>query len=166
MKIKIEENKNNINAIPDHKIPQNKEKGEKSYNKNESFFDKLTPITKLESREESKHYNQRNKDTFNLNEQEHYKVKKNHYHNNNNYKGKGGYNKYYNNRGGYKNNNKYYNNKERFNNNYHNRRGYNKIYSGRGKGNFNNMFQNNWKNNNNNNKKENEQKIEKSIYDN
>ena len=71
LKIKIEENKNNINAIPDHKIPQNKEKGEKSYNKNESFFDKLTPITKLESREESKHYNQRNKDTFNLNEQEH-----------------------------------------------------------------------------------------------
>ena len=165
MKIKIEENKNNINAIPDHKIPQNKEKGEKSYNKNESFFDKLTPITKLESREESKHYNQRNKDTFNLNEQEHYKVKKNYYHNNNNYKGKGGYNKYYNNRGGYKNNNKYYNNRERYNNNYHNRRGYNKNYSGRGKGNFNNMFQNNWKNNNNN-KKENEQKIEKSIYDN
>ena len=86
MKIKIEENKNNINAIPDHKIPQNKEKGEKSYNKNESVI--LTPITKLESREESKHYNQRNKDTFNLNEQEHYKVKKNYYHNNNNYKGK------------------------------------------------------------------------------
>ena len=97
MKIKIEENKNNINAIPDHKIPQNKEKGEKSYNKNESVI--LTPITKLESREESKHYNQRNKDTFNLNEQDKKDKGNNKYYNNNNHRGRGGYKNYYNNRG-------------------------------------------------------------------
>ena len=179
---KKEENKNNINAIPENKIPQNKESGEKAYDKNESFFDKLTPITQFESRQESKNYNQRNKDTFNLSEQDQNNNNKKYYHNN--YRGRGGYNKYYNNRGGYNN---YKNNRGRYNNNnynYGNNRGkYNKNFRGRGQRgrggiNNNNNFNNNNKNDNKNNKVNNQNlkpyepeggikpEMEKSIYDN
>ena len=44
----------NINAIPENKIPQNQENTQKAYDKNESFFDKLTSMTNPEARQESK----------------------------------------------------------------------------------------------------------------
>ena len=86
------EEKQNINAIPENKIPQNKENMQKAYDKNESFFDKLTSMTHPEARNESKNYNQKNKDTFNLSEEDknNNKGKKKYYYNNNN-RGRGGY---------------------------------------------------------------------------
>ena len=80
------EEKQNINAIPENKIPQNKENMQKAYDKNESFFDKLTSMTHPEARNESKNYNQKNKDTFNLSEEDknNNKGNKKYYYNNNN----------------------------------------------------------------------------------
>ena len=189
------EEKHNINAIPENKIPQNKENTQKAYDKNESFFDNLTSMTHPEARNESKNYNQKNKDTFNLNEQDKKDKGNNKYYNNNNHRGRGGYNKYYNNRGGYNN---YKNNRGRYNNNnynygnnrgkYNNNKGYNNNYYGnfrgrgkRGKGYNNNNYYGNYQkknynnqgnNNSNNSKNQNyepeegiKQGIEKSIYD-
>ena len=165
------EEKHNINAIPENKIPQNKENTQKAYDKNESFFDNLTSMTHPEARNESKNYNQKNKDTFNLNEQDKNDKGNNKYYNNNNHRGRGGYKNYYNNRGKY-NNNKGYNN-----NYYGNFRGRGK----RGKGYNNNNYYVNYQkknynnqgnNNSNNSKNQNyepeegiKQGIEKSIYD-
>jgi hypothetical protein len=111
------EEKQNINAIPENKIPQNQENTQKAYDKNESFFDKLTSMTNPEARNESKNYNQKNKDTFNLTEQDKSNQNNKKYYHNNNNRGRG-YNKYHNNkgRGGYNNNN--YN--KNYNNNYNN----------------------------------------------
>jgi small nuclear ribonucleoprotein (snRNP)-like protein len=150
------EEKQNINAIPENKIPQNQENTQKAYDKNESFFDKLTSMTHPEARNESKNYNQKNKDTFNLTEQDKSNQNnKKYYHNNNNNRGRG-YNKYHNNkgRGGYNNNN--YN--KNYNNNYNNNRGGYGNFRGRGQrgrgyNNYYNNYQkkNNYNNNNNNN---------------
>ncbi len=171
------EEKQNINAIPENKIPQNKENMQKAYDKNESFFDKLTSMTHPEARNESKNYNQKNKDTFNLSEEDknNNKGNKKYYYNNNN-RGRGGYKNYHNNRGKYNNN---YNN----NNINNNRSGYNN-FKGRGKrgkgynnnnyyGNYQKKNYNNQGNNNSNNSKNQnyeheggiKQGIEKSIYD-
>ena len=165
------EEKHNINAIPENKIPLNKENTQKAYDKNESFFDNLTSMTHPEARNESKNYNQKNKDTFNLNEQDKKDKGNNKYYNNNNHRGRGGFKNYYNNRGKY-NNNKGYNN-----NYYGNFRGRGK----RGKGYNNNNYYVNYQkknynnqgnNNSNNSKNQNyepeegiKQGIEKSIYD-
>ncbi len=165
------EEKHNINAIPENKIPQNKENTQKAYDKNESFFDNLTSMTHPEARNESKNYNQKNKDTFNLNEQDKNDKGNNKYYNNNHHRGRGGYKNYNNNRGKY-NNNKGYNN-----NYYGNFRGRGK----RGKGYNNNNYYGNYQkknynnqgnNNSNNSKNQNyeheggiKQGIEKSIYD-
>ena len=151
------EEKQNINAIPENKIPQNQENTQKAYDKNESFFDKLTSMTHPEARNESKNYNQKNKDTFNLTEQDKSNQNnKKYYHNNNNNRGRG-YNKYHNNkgRGGYNNNNYNKNYNNNYNNN-NNRGGYGN-FRGRGRGrgynNYYNNYQkkNNYNNNNNNN---------------
>ena len=164
------EEKQNINAIPENKIPQNQENTQKAYDKNESFFDKLTSMTNPEARNESKNYNQKNKDTFNLTEQDKSNQNKKYYHNNNN-RGRG--NKNYNRgRGGYNNNRGFHNNNNR--GGYKNFRG-----RGRGKKNYNSNYygNNNYKdftnnNNNNQNLKTYEpeggikSEIEKSIYDN
>ena len=168
--IKKEEIQSNINAIPENKIPQKEDNKQKAYDKNESFFDKLTPMTHPEVREESKIYNQKNKDTFNLIEVQNNQGnnKKSHYYNN---RGRG--NKNYNRgRGGYNNNRGFHNNNNR--GGYKNFRG-----RGRGKKNYNSNYygNNNYKdftnnNNNNQNLKTYEpeggikSEIEKSIYDN
>ena len=168
--IKKEEIQSNINAIPENKIPQKEDNKQKAYDKNESFFDKLTPMTHPEVREESKIYNQKNKDTFNLIEEQNNQGnnKKSHYYNN---RGRG--NKNYNRgRGGYNNNRGFHNNNNR--GGYKNFRG-----RGRGKKNYNSNYygNNNYKdftnnNNNNQNLKTYEPEggikfeIEKSIYDN
>ena len=149
------EEKQNINAIPENKIPQNQENTQKAYDKNESFFDKLTSMTHPEARNESKNYNQKNKDTFNLTEQDKSNQNNKKYYHNNNNRGRG-YNKYHNNkgRGGYNNNN--YN--KNSNNNYNNNRGGYGNFRGRGQrgrgyNNYYNNYQkkNNYNNNNNNN---------------
>ena len=138
------EEKQNINAIPENKIPQNKENMQKAYDKNESFFDKLTSMTHPEARNESKNYNQKNKDTFNLSEEDknNNKGNKKDYYNNNN-RGRGGYKNYHNNRGS--NRGRYNNNYN--NNNINNRSGYNN-FKGRGKRgkgyNNNNYYYNNY----------------------
>lgn len=57
----------NINAIPEDKKVESGN-NEKAYDKNKDFFDNLKPMTNPEAKEESKNYNQKNKDTFNLTE--------------------------------------------------------------------------------------------------
>ena len=136
--IKKEEIQKNINAIPENKIPQKEEIGEKAYDKNESFFDKLTSMTHPEAKQESNNYNQKNKDTFNLIEDKNNQIfKKNNYYNNS--RGRG--NKNYNNRGrgNYNNNRGFYNN-----------RGNYKYYRGRGQRGR-KSYDNYYNNNNNNN---------------
>jgi small nuclear ribonucleoprotein (snRNP)-like protein len=169
--IKTEEIQCNINAIPENKIPQKEDNKEKAYDKNESFFDKLTPMTHPEVRQESKIYNQKNKDTFNLTEEQNNQGynKKSYYYNN---RGRGNKN-YIRGRGGY-NNNRGFHNKSRG--------GYNNFRGQRGKKKYNNNYygNNNYKdfknNNNNNNNNQNlkpyeheggfKPEMEKSIYDN
>jgi len=167
--IKTEEIQCNINAIPENKIPQKEDNKEKAYDKNESFFDKLTPMTHPEVRQESKIYNQKNKDTFNLTEEQNNQGynKKSHYYNNG---GRGNKN-YIRGRGGYNNNRGFHNNS---------RGRYKNFRRQRGKKNYNNNYYGNnnykdFKNNNNNNNQnlksyEHEEGIkpvmEKSIYDN
>ena len=158
------EEKHNINAIPENKIPQNKENTQKAYDKNESFFDNLTSMTHPEARNESKNYNQKNKDTFNLNEQDKKDKGNNKYYNNNNHRERVVPKNYNNNRGKH-NNNKGYNN-----NYYGNFRGRGK----RGKGYNNNNYYVNYQKKNYNNQGKNQnyepeevikQGIEKRIYD-
>lgn len=65
-KPQMKEEVTNVNAIPENKIPQKMEQQkEKTYDKNESFFDKLT-IASKGNQQETKNYNDKNKDTFNL----------------------------------------------------------------------------------------------------
>ena len=125
VKTEPKEEQSNINAIPEDKKPVNVQQTKtKGYDKNESFFDTLTGMTHPEARQESKNYNDKNKDTFNLpNEPErrYHNNGYNNYHNNrgrgryhnrgNRGRGRGGYNNYnnYNNGGNYYNNNNYYN---------------------------------------------------------
>ena len=144
--IKKEEIQKNINAIPENKIPQKEEIGEKAYDKNESFFDKLTSMTHPEAKQESNNYNQKNKDTFNLIEDKNNQIfKKNNYYNNS--RGRG--NKNYNNRGrgNYNNNRGFYNNRGNYKNyrgrGQRGRKSYNNYY------NNNNNFFGNYNNNNN-----------------
>lgn len=89
---KKEENALNVNAIPENKIPQMADQGKaKCYDKNESFFDNLEVASKGNVKAETKNYNEKNKDTFNLpNDQERYQNYQNR---------RGGYNNYQ--RGGY-----------------------------------------------------------------
>ena len=145
--IKKEEIQKNINAIPENKIPQKEEIGEKAYDKNESFFDKLTSMTHPEAKQESNNYNQKNKDTFNLIEDKNNQIfKKNNYYNNS--RGRG--NKNYNNRGrgNYNNNRGFYNNRGNYKNyrgrGQRGRKSYNNYYN-----NNNNNFFGNYNNNNN-----------------
>ena len=145
------EEKQNINAIPENKIPQNQENTQKAYDKNESFFDKLTSMTHPEAKQESNNYNQKNKDTFNLIEDKNNQIfKKNNYYNNS--RGRG--NKNHNNRGrGNYNNNRgrgNYNN-PRGRGNYNNNRGRGNYNNNRGRGNYNNNRgnYNNYRGNNN-----------------
>lgn len=179
------EQQQNINAIPEDKKPvmaQNQAKT-KSYDKSESFFDNLKGMTHPEARQESKNYNDKNKDTFNLTEQE-----KRQYFNKNNHGNRGGFHQRGSRgrgrggRGGY-NQNYHHNN---YNNNYGNRRGRG---GNRGRGGYNNWnrggFNQNFNQNNNNNNNNFQQKhpnaekltpyqpeggvqvgMEKSIYDN
>ena len=171
-KTEPKEESGNINAIPDNKKPLNVEQTkQKSYDKNESFFDTLSGATHFEARQESKNYNQKNKDTFNLpNEPE----RKPYYNN----RGRGGYHHnrgrggYYNNnrgRGGYNNYNNYHNNN---NGNYNGRRGI-----GRGRGGYNNYHRGGYQQFNNQHMNGNkltpyqpeggiQPGMEKSIYDN
>ena len=126
------EETSNLNAIPENKIPteyqQQQQNKSKSYNKEESFFDNLDGMTHQEARQESKNYNDKNKDTFQVTDDN----QGGNYHKNyrGNNRGRGGYRGRGNNRGrgGYNNNN-YYNN----NNNYQSGGGYNR--RGRGRGN-------------------------------
>ena len=89
----------NANAIPENKIPSQyqlqRQNKSKSYNKEESFFDNLNGMTHQEAKKESKNYNNRNKDTFQFNDNAD-NNKSNTYNNN------GYYQKHYrgNNRGG------------------------------------------------------------------
>ena len=69
----VKEDEKNVNAIPENKIPQNKEQTkQKTYDKNESFFDHLKISTKANVKMESKNYNEKNKDTFGLKDNENY----------------------------------------------------------------------------------------------
>ena len=62
------EEEQNFNAIPDNKISNESESNNlnKAYDKNKDFFDSLKPMTNPEAKQESKNYNQKNKDTFDL----------------------------------------------------------------------------------------------------
>lgn len=59
----------NVNAIPQDKIPT-ASKGSmaktKNYDKNESFFDSLASMSHPQAKEESRNYNNKNTETFNL----------------------------------------------------------------------------------------------------
>ncbi len=161
--IKKEEIQKNINAIPENKIPQKEEIGEKAYDKNESFFDKLTSMTHPEAKQESNNYNQKNKDTFNLIEDKNNQIfKKNNYYNNS--RGRG--NKNYNNRGrgNYNNNRGFYNNRGNYKNyrgrGQRGRKSYNNYYN-----NNNNNFFSNYNNNNNDKFDDNENNDNKKNND-
>lgn len=135
-KVEEKEEQSNINAIPEDKklnAVQQQQSKQKSYDKNESFFDNLTGLTHPEARQESKNYNDKNKDTFNLpNEPEKKRYQKGNYYNNKG--GRGGYQHRGRGRGrgrgGYNNNSmNYYNNNN--NGNYYNQ---NQGRKGRGRG--------------------------------
>lgn len=171
----------NFNEIPKNKknvVDENKLAKEKAYDKSkDDFFDHLRFMTKPEVKKESNKYNRKNKDTFNLSENDNY--------NNNNkrgwknrgnrrgYRGRGSYGR--GNRGGYNNNSfKNYQNRNNYDGNYndekqnyHNQnyfRGRGNRGRGRGRGNRggfkksqNNQYNNNGENNlNNNNNNQNE----------
>lgn len=146
----------NSNAIPSSKIPQifnSQAKPPKSYDKNESFFDNLKVMSHPEAKEESRNYNNRNKDTFNLEENQ----GQMRFNNNMNHRGRGrgmrghrGGNK-----GGYYKNNQYQNNNYNYNqgnnnNNYVQHNNYNNNNKGGYNNNYNNYNnQQNYQNNNN-----------------
>ena len=126
------EETSNLNAIPENKIPvdiqQQQQNKPKSYNKEESFFDNLNGMTHQEARQESKNYNDRNKDTFQMTDDNQRGYSHKGYrgsnrgrggnrgrgrYNNNNYQNRGGYNNRGRGRGnrggnGYNNNNYYH----------------------------------------------------------
>ena len=162
------ENEQNFNAIPENKISNESENNNlnKAYDNKKDFFDNLRPMTNPELKQESKTYNQKNKDTFNLNDNNLNDEEKKNYYKRVGAKsnlrafgrGRGGYNRgrynnynnnygrqYYNNN--YNNGNNYY---QQNNNNggYHNNRG--KLFRGRGRGRrgFKNNFEQKQENNN------------------
>lgn len=162
----------NFNEIPEKKrntIDEDKLASvEKAYDKSADFFDNLKPMSKFEAKKESNNYNLKNKDTFNL--------PNNDDDNNSNWKkrgnkrgfrGRGGYGRgNRGHRGGYNNN--FYNNSQNnnyggnYNREYQNYRGQNNNRGrGRGRGNRgrykNNHYNhdNNSHNNMNNNQEEN-----------
>ena len=164
----------NFNEIPEKKrnaIDEDKLANvEKAYDKSADFFDNLKPMSKFEAKKESNNYNLKNKDTFNLPNNDH--------DNNSNWKkrgnkrgfrGRGGYGRgNRGHRGGYNNN--FYNNSQNnnyggnYNREYQNYRGQNNNRGrgrGRGRGNRgrykNNHYNhdNNSHNNMNNNQEEN-----------
>ena len=170
VKTEPKEDTSNINAIPESKKPTNVEQTkQKSYDKNESFFDSLSGANHFEARQESKNYNEKNKDTFNLPNQPERKPYYNNrgrgYHHN---RGRGGYHNNNRGRGGYNNYNNYHNNN---NGNYNGRRG-------RGRGGYNNYHRGGYQQFNNPNMSGNNKLtpyqpeggiqpgMEKSIYDN
>ena len=111
----------NFNEIPENKknvVDKNKLANiEKAYDKSkDGFFDHLKPMTNPEAKKESINYNKKNKDTFNLSEND-YDDNQRGWKNHGNRRGygKGGYGR--GNRGGY-NKNYYKNNSGRNNNNY------------------------------------------------
>ena len=131
----------NINEIPENKksaIDENKLANvEKAYDKSkDDFFDHLKPMSNPEVKKESKYYNKKNKDTFNLPEDTN--------ENNREWRGKGygrgrgrgrggyrgRYNNYYNNQKNYGG----YDNKNGGNSNYQGQNYYNKRGRGRGRG--------------------------------
>jgi small nuclear ribonucleoprotein (snRNP)-like protein len=151
----------NINAIPQNlqnnaEIAYNKNR---SYNKGDSFFDGLTPMSNLDAKNESIRYNDKNCETFDLpksamndNFSTYSSSRRGGYRGNNrgNYRGnnrRGGNNFMGNNRpNNYNNfnNNQYRNqnqnqNQRNFNNNF--RGGYNNNFRGNSRGGFNNQFQ-------------------------
>jgi len=157
---------NNLNAIPQNlqenaEIAYNKNR---SYNKGDSFFDGLTPMTNMDAKNESIRYNDKNCETFDLPKSA---MNDNHSNFSGSRRGgqrgrgyRGGYNR---GRGGYNNNN--YNRHNNYHNNYHNNhhqggnfgnnmRGGNPNFN-RGRGGYNNNRQfdqrSNYNNNNNNN---------------
>ena len=113
----------NFNEIPESKknvVDENKLANvEKAYDKSkDDFFDNLKPMTNPEAKKESRNYNQKNKDTFNLQENDNEDNQRG-WKNRGNRRGygqggRGGYGR--GNRGGY-NNNYYKNNRGRNNNN-------------------------------------------------
>ena len=164
----------NFNEIPQNKksvVDENKLANvEKAYDKSkDDFFDHLKPMTNPEAKKESRNYNQKNKDTFNLPEN-YYDDNQREWKNRGNrrgygQRGRGGYGR--GNRGGYNN---YYKNNRGRNNNYgndgnHNYRGQNyrgRVNRGRGRGRGNrggykknNYNQENNQNNNVNSQEEN-----------
>ena len=151
VKAEPKEEQSNINAIPEDKKPVNVQGAKtKSYDKNESFFDTLSGMTHPEARQESKNYNDKNKDTFNLPNEPERKYHNNGYNNYHNNRGRGGYHNRGNRgrgRGGFTNYNNYnggnyYNNNGNFNRGgYNGRRG-----RGRGRGGYNNYNRGGFKN--------------------
>ena len=139
VKTEPKQEQSNINAIPEDKKPINVQQTKtKSYDKNESFFDTLSGMTHPEARQESKNYNDKNKDTFNLPNEPERKFHNNGYYNYHN-RGRGGYhNRGNRGRGGFNN----YNNGGNFyNNNNFNRGGYNgRRGRRRGRGGYNNNY--------------------------
>ena len=79
------EEQQNVNAIPESKKIENTSY-EKAYDKNKDFFDNLKPMTNPEAKEESKNYDQKNKGTFNLTENDTDEKKNNYW----NKRGRGG----------------------------------------------------------------------------
>ena len=143
----------NINEIPENKksaIDENKLANvEKAYDKSkDDFFDHLKPMSNPEVKKESKYYNKKNKDTFNLPEETN--------ENNREWRGRGkrGYGR---GRGNYYGRyNNYYDNQKNYggNSNYQGQNYYNKRGRGRGrpnrggyKSNNNNSGENNQNNN-------------------
>ena len=163
------EEEQNFNAIPDNKISTENENNNlnKAYDKKKDFFDSLKPMSNPEVKQETKNYNQKNKDTFNMTDNNLNDDNNNNYHkrgkNLRGYgRGRGGYNRgrynnYNNNYGRQYYNNNYNNNN--YNNNYHQQnnngsyyfiRG--KMYRGRGRGKrggFKNKFEEKQEDNNN-----------------
>ena len=123
----------NINEIPENKksaIDENKLANvEKAYDKSkDDFFDHLKPMSNPEVKKESKYYNKKNKDTFNLPEETN--------ENNREWRGRGkrGYGR---GRGNYYGRyNNYYDNQKNYggNSNYQGQNYYNKRGRGRGRG--------------------------------
>ena len=146
VKTEAKEEQSNINAIPEDKKPVNVHGAKtKGYDKNESFFDTLSGMTHPEARQESKNYNDKNKDTFNLPNEPERKYHNNGYNNYHNNRGRGGYHNRGNRgrgRGGYNNYNNYNNGGNYYNNNGNfNRGGYNgRRGRGRGRGGYNNNY--------------------------
>ena len=125
----------NINEIPENKksaIDENKLANvEKAYDKSkDDFFDHLKPMSNPEVKKESKYYNKKNKDTFNLPEETN--------ENNREWRGRGkrGYGRGRGRGNYYGRYNNYYDNQKNYggNSNYQGQNYYNKRGRGRGRG--------------------------------